>query len=154
MVPIPEVASLAELNEDLLTECLADDRRRVGRQPVAIGEAWEMEKPHLLALAERDFDCCVTRPATRSSYSQVVLDTNRYYGFFSPGLRSTLASLRQQLEGVGSGQPTSFEGRDKETQTADQQTAAPTPSDAICCPTCGKVMQLRQIIQPKKCQPP
>lgn len=78
----------------------------------------------------------------------------RYYGFFSPGLRPTLASLRQQLEGAGTGQSTSFEGGDKETETADQQTAASTPNDAVCCPTCGKVMQLRQIIQPRKRQPP
>jgi hypothetical protein len=45
---------------------------------VIIGEAWEMEKPHLLPLPERDFDCCVNRPATLNPYSQVVLDTNRY----------------------------------------------------------------------------
>jgi hypothetical protein len=63
-------------------------------------------------------------------------------------------AVRSRLEGVGSGQPTSFEGGDKETQTADQQTAASTPNDAICCPTCGKVVQPRQIIQPKKRQPP
>jgi hypothetical protein len=78
MVPIPNVASFEELNEHLLAQCLADDGRRVDRQPVTIGEAWEMEKPHLLPLPERDFDCCVTRPATLNPYSQVVLETNRY----------------------------------------------------------------------------
>jgi hypothetical protein len=78
MVPIPNVASYQELNEHLLAQCLADDQRRVDRQPLTIAEAWEMEKPHLLPLPERDFDCCVTRPATLNPYSQVVLDTNRY----------------------------------------------------------------------------
>jgi transposase len=78
MVPIPNVASYQELNEHLLAQCLADDQRRVDRQPVTIAEAWEMEKPHLLPLPERDFDCCVTRPATLNPYSQIVLDTNRY----------------------------------------------------------------------------
>ena len=78
MVPIPEVASFEELNEHLLAQCLADDQRRVDRQPVTIGEAWEMEKPHLRLLPARDFDCCVTRPVTLNGYSQVVLDTNRY----------------------------------------------------------------------------
>jgi transposase len=78
MVPIPNVASFEELNRHLLIQCQADDRRRVDRQPVTIGEAWEMEKPHLLPLPERDFDCCVTRAATLNPYSQVVLDTNRY----------------------------------------------------------------------------
>jgi hypothetical protein len=78
MVPFPDVASFEELNEHLLAQCLADDERRVDRQPVTIGEAWEMEKPHLLPLSERDFDCCVTRPVTLNPYCQVVLDTNRY----------------------------------------------------------------------------
>jgi len=78
MVPLPDVASFEALNAHLLAQCLADDRRRVDRQPVTIGEAWEMEKPHLRPLPERDFDCCVTRLATLNPYSQVVLDTNRY----------------------------------------------------------------------------
>jgi transposase len=78
MVPLPNVASFEALNEHLLAQCVTDDRRRVDRQPVTIGDAWEMEKPHLLRLPERDFDCCVTRPATLNRYCQVVLDTNRY----------------------------------------------------------------------------
>lgn len=78
MVPLPDVASFEALNAHLLAQCLADDRRRVDRQPVTIGEAWEMEKPHLRPLPERDFDCCVTRLATLNPYSQVVLETNRY----------------------------------------------------------------------------
>jgi hypothetical protein len=78
MVPIPEVASFEELNDHLLNECIMDDCRRVDRQPTTIGEAWEKEKSFLLPLPKRDFDCCVTRPATLNPYSQVVLDTNRY----------------------------------------------------------------------------
>jgi len=78
MVPLPNTASFEELNEHLLAQCVADDQRRVDRQPVTIGQAWEMEKPHLLPLPERDFDCCVTRPAKLNRYCQVVLDTNRY----------------------------------------------------------------------------
>lgn len=78
MVPIPNVASFEELNAHLLAQCLADDQRQVEGQPVVIGEAWEVEKPHLLPLPERDFDCCVTRPAVLNPYSQVVFETNRY----------------------------------------------------------------------------
>ena len=72
------MASFEELNEHLLAQCLADDQRRVDRQPVPIGEAWEMEKPHLRTLPAYDVACCATRPATLNPYSQVVLDTNRY----------------------------------------------------------------------------
>jgi len=78
MVPLPKVASFEELNEHLLAQCLADDQRRVDRQPVPIGEAWETEKPHLRTLPAYDVECCATRLAILNPYSQVVLDTNRY----------------------------------------------------------------------------
>jgi transposase len=78
MVPIPDVASFEELNAHLLDKCLADDQRQVKGQKVTIGEAWEMEKPHLRPLPAHDFDCCVARPVVLNPYSQVVLDTNRY----------------------------------------------------------------------------
>jgi hypothetical protein len=78
LVPIPHVASFAELNDLLLTACLADDQRRVDRQPAPVGEAWEQEKPFLLPLPEKDFECCVTRAVTLNPYSQVEFETNRY----------------------------------------------------------------------------
>lgn len=78
MVPPPEVASFEELNAHLLSQCLADDQRQVKGQKVTIGEAWEMEKPHLRPLPRHDFDCCIMRPVVLNPYSQVVLDTNRY----------------------------------------------------------------------------
>jgi hypothetical protein len=78
MVPIPDVDSFEELNAHLLTACLADDQRRVDRQEMTVGEAWRAEKPHLLPLPDRDFDCCVTRSVTLNPYSQVEFETNRY----------------------------------------------------------------------------
>jgi len=78
LVPIPEVASFAELNDHLLAACLADDQRRVDRQEATIGEAWEMERPYLLPLPARDFECCVTRPVTLNGFGQVEFETNRY----------------------------------------------------------------------------
>jgi len=78
MVPIPRVASFEELNTHLLADCLADDQRRVDRQPVMIGEAWEMEKLHLLPLPEKDFKCCVTKSVTLNGFGQVEFETNRY----------------------------------------------------------------------------
>jgi transposase len=78
MVPLPEVASFEELNALLQAKCLADDNRRVKGQDVTIAEAWQREKAHLRPLPERDYECCVTRPAVLNPYSQVILDTNRY----------------------------------------------------------------------------
>jgi transposase len=78
MVPIPEVASFEELNALLRAKCLADDQRQVKGQEGTIGAAWQLEQPYLRSLPERDYECCVTRPATLNPYSQVILDTNRY----------------------------------------------------------------------------
>jgi transposase len=78
MVPLPDVASFEELNALLLKECLADDQRKVDGQEVIIGQAWELEKPHLRPLPARDFECCVVRPVVLNPYSQVEFETNRY----------------------------------------------------------------------------
>ncbi|MBC8255483.1 MAG: IS21 family transposase [Ardenticatenia bacterium] len=78
MVPIPQVASFAELNRLLLAECLNDDARRVDRQPITIGAAWEVERAALLPLPTRDYPCCVTKPVCLTPYSQVEFETNRY----------------------------------------------------------------------------
>jgi transposase len=78
MVPIPRVDSFEALNEHLLAACLADDQRRVDRQEMTIGEAWEKEKPHLLSLPEHDYRCCVSTPVVLNGYSQVEFETNRY----------------------------------------------------------------------------
>jgi len=78
MVPIPNVASFDELNAHLLAACLADDERCIDRQPMTIGEAWQMEKPYLLALPAKDFECCVTDSVTLNGFGQVEFETNRY----------------------------------------------------------------------------
>jgi transposase len=78
MVPIPKVDSFEALNDHLLAACLADDQRRVDRQPMTIGAAWEMEQPHLLPLPKKDFKCCVSKPVTLNGFGQVEYETNRY----------------------------------------------------------------------------
>lgn len=77
LVPIPEVASFEALNAYLLAACCADDQRRVARQKLTIGEAWQMEKSHLRPLPGHDFECCVTRPVTLNGYGQIEFATNR-----------------------------------------------------------------------------
>ncbi|MBU1752155.1 MAG: IS21 family transposase, partial [Chloroflexi bacterium] len=78
MVPIPVVDSFAALNAHLLAQCVADDQRRVSRQPATIGEAWELERPYLRSLPPHDYECCITIPVVLNPYSQVEFETNRY----------------------------------------------------------------------------
>jgi transposase len=78
MVPLPHVASFDELNDHLLAACLEDDERCVDRQPMTIGEAWEIEKPYLLPRPEKDFECCVIDAVTLNGFGQVEFETNRY----------------------------------------------------------------------------
>jgi transposase len=78
LAAVPAFESFEALNAHLLACCLADDARQVARQPVPIGEAWEMERPFLQPLPEKDFACCVSKPVALNGYSQVEYDTNRY----------------------------------------------------------------------------
>ena len=78
LAAVPEFAYFQELNEHLLAACLADDARQVDRQVATIGEAWEMERPHLLPLPDKDFECCISKPVVLNGYSQVEYETNRY----------------------------------------------------------------------------
>jgi transposase len=78
LVPMPQVASFAELNTLLLAQCQADDTRQVEGQPVTIGAAWALERPALLLLPPEPFRCCSTKPVCLTPYSQVEFETNRY----------------------------------------------------------------------------
>jgi transposase len=78
MVPLPQVASFAELNAYLLAQCQADDARQVAGQTTTIGDAWRYEKEFLRPLPDHDYACCVTRPVTLTPYSQVIFESNRY----------------------------------------------------------------------------
>jgi transposase len=78
LAAVPAFDSYQELNAHLLTCCSGDDERQVHRQSMSIGEAWEVERPHLRELPERDFDCCLSREVTLNGYSQVEFETNRY----------------------------------------------------------------------------
>jgi transposase len=78
LVPPPRVDSFEELNDQLLTSCLADDGRRIDRQPVTIGEAWEQERALLLPLPKHDFDHGISHSVVLNGYSQVEFETNRY----------------------------------------------------------------------------
>ena len=78
MVPIPEAASFEDLNTLLLERCLQDDSRRVSRQALTIGQAWEQERPLLQPLPRFAYDCCDMVTVRLTPYSQATYETNRY----------------------------------------------------------------------------
>lgn len=78
MSPLLRADDFGDLNEQLRQACLADDQRRVDRQPQTIAEAWQRERPHLRPLPSVAFDCCREVTARLNGYSQVEVETNRY----------------------------------------------------------------------------
>jgi transposase len=78
MVPIPEASSFADLNTLLVERCLQDDSRRVSRQAMTIGQAWEQERPLLQPLPRFAYDCCDMVTVRLTPYSQATYETNRY----------------------------------------------------------------------------
>jgi transposase len=78
LVPIPEAASFEEVNQLVLERCQQEDKRRVSRQPVTIGEAWEQERPLLQPLPRFAYDCCNMVTVRLTPYSLATYETNRY----------------------------------------------------------------------------
>ena len=59
LVPIPHVASMAELNDLLATAMATDDRRRIAHRPIPVGEHFALEAQVLRPLPGEGFDTTV-----------------------------------------------------------------------------------------------
>jgi transposase len=78
MVPVPEAATWAELNAQLLACCeRLKERQRHGEQQT-IGERWLEERPLLLPLPARPFEPCIQFLTKPNSESLVPFDGNTY----------------------------------------------------------------------------
>jgi transposase len=78
LVPVPELADLAELNRMLLAGCEADLARRIDGRQDTVGEAWAVERPLLLALPVDPFDACESATPRVDAKSLVTIRQNRY----------------------------------------------------------------------------
>ncbi|WP_220040878.1 IS21 family transposase [Streptomyces sp. NTH33] len=76
--PVPEVDSLAELNELVEQWDRHDGRRRIGSRPRTIDEYFEVERPLLLPLPEEPFETGRVFTPRVDRYSQIAVRTNRY----------------------------------------------------------------------------
>jgi transposase len=75
LVPMPRVASVAELNEHVALADAADDARRIDGRPLSVGEHFALEAPELKALPAEAFDSSLERsyrvdPKSRVSVRQ------------------------------------------------------------------------------------
>jgi transposase len=78
LVPVPQVADLAELNRMLLAGCEQDLGRRIDGRAGTVGEAWAAERPLLGALPPQPFDACETAAPRVDQKSLVTIRQNRY----------------------------------------------------------------------------
>jgi hypothetical protein len=78
LVPVPEVADLAELNALLLGGCESDLGRRIVGRDVTVGEAFAQEGPLLRPLPGEPFDASEVASPRVDSKSLVTVRQNRY----------------------------------------------------------------------------
>ncbi len=88
LVPVPQVASLAELNQRLLDGCRADEQRRIAGKAHTVGEAIQIEREHLLALPAEGFDLAETSFPVVDGKGCVKVRTNCYSTPLKPGTQA------------------------------------------------------------------
>src|SRR5680860_417824 len=78
LVPIPEVASLDELNEMIAAAMVIDDDRRIGRRVETVGEAFAVEQRLLHPLPDDVFDCARLLEATVDAKARICVIQSFY----------------------------------------------------------------------------
>jgi transposase len=78
LVPVPQVESLGTLNEQLLTRCAEDLKRRLRGKRATKGELLVEDRDAFLQMPVTDFDACRKKPTFASSLSLVRCDSNDY----------------------------------------------------------------------------
>jgi transposase len=77
-VPLPQVASFAELNAYLRACCEKQKARRLRGETKTIGELWQKEKALMRGLPQTTYPIGRLVPAIVSRSAQVTFETNRY----------------------------------------------------------------------------
>lgn len=78
LVPLPEVDSFDELNELLLSSCIASNRRTISGRDEPIAALFEAERQFLLVLPAAPYPVKQLISSVVSHYSTVRVDHNRY----------------------------------------------------------------------------
>ncbi|MBF0556003.1 MAG: IS21 family transposase [Nitrospirae bacterium] len=78
MVPIPEAATLEELNDNTLGKCISYGEHKMAGRDRIVNELYEEEKGHLIPLPESEFSNIQTSGGRADKYATVIVDKNRY----------------------------------------------------------------------------
>ena len=78
LVPVPEVTSLAELNEVIAAGDDRDDTRHIAGRLMNVGEHFALEQPHLMGLPEERFDVALSLICRVDPKSRVCVRQNFY----------------------------------------------------------------------------
>ncbi len=78
MVPVPQVGSLEELNEQLEVKCREDLERKLRGKGLPKAQLLVEDKAHFRPLPVTPFDACLKQSTTATSLSLVRFDTNDY----------------------------------------------------------------------------
>jgi transposase len=90
LVPVPEAADLAALNEQLLAACVANRSRTISGKSMTIGQASEHERTRLSPLSREGFPIHeILYPLVVDGKGRVKVKTNWYSTPLWPGLRVT-----------------------------------------------------------------
>ena len=99
LVPVPEANDLDALNEQLLAGCIASRDRTISGRNMTVGEASQMERSHLLPLAEERFPIDeILFPLVVDGKGRVKVKTNWYSTPLWPGLRVTARVWPSRVE--------------------------------------------------------
>jgi transposase len=98
LVPLPKARDLAELNQQLLAGCMADQQRRIGEREQTVGAAMVIEREHLLPLVQEGFELAETSFATVDQKSCVKVRTNWYSAPVKAGQKVHVKILPAQIE--------------------------------------------------------
>jgi hypothetical protein len=78
MVPVPKAESIEELNEQLLSECVAYGKHRIKGRPATVNELFEGEKAYLIAIPSGPFSNTQVVESKINHYATAIVDKNRY----------------------------------------------------------------------------
>jgi transposase len=78
MVPIPEAASIEQLNERILQRCITYGSHKMAGREKTVEGLYEEEKRHLVALPDSVFGNVQTCDGRVDKYATVIVDINRY----------------------------------------------------------------------------